>query len=185
MQQAYFLADEAFPTFTNPYEPLGELFQTPELGTMNYVFVIIMALIFAFLVFLFFSWHMATFYVDGKVFINIAQPFMREIHPPVPKKDGYRFLCWCWDTELEEPATMPYHIKLFNVTFYAKFEAIAGEEAVGGTDTPGDASALPHTDALDGEHLVVAPLRHRHEPVVLPPIDGDSHPLDRSPDSQE
>ena len=96
---------------------------TPILAAGTVIFVLCLALLFAFLIFLFFSRHTACFYVDGILYKRFSATFMTEIVFPVPEdKPGMRFVGWYFDTELEEPAELPCHIHLFNVKFYAKFE---------------------------------------------------------------
>ena len=98
-----------------------EFFALPKITTEFQIFWVALLLIFAFLVFLFFSWHTAFFYVDDKVYTTVSAPFSQQIEMPRPEKEGYVFVAWCRDTELEEPISTAYVMRLFNVNFYAKF----------------------------------------------------------------
>ena len=107
----------------NEVPELKDYFELPHISTGTVIFVLCLALLFAFLIFLFFSRHTACFYVDGILYKRFSATFMTEIVFPVPEdKPGMRFVGWYFDTELEEPAELPCHIHLFNVKFYAKFE---------------------------------------------------------------
>ncbi len=107
--------------------PVEDVFQ--NLGDFDFVGISIVILLFTFLVFLFFSSHTAFFYVDGELFYKERQVYMTDITPPTPEKEGYRFVEWCRDEELLEPAEIPYNIRLFDVKFYAKFERLEADAA--------------------------------------------------------
>ncbi len=101
--------------------PPEDLFELPPMTVELWIFWFLLLFLFAFLVFLFFSWHTAYFYVDGKVYTTVSAPFSQAIEMPTPQKEGYTFVAWCRDTELEEPMETAYVMRLFNVNFYAKF----------------------------------------------------------------
>lgn len=104
-------------------KPVEDLFIVP-----NYTLIIVLILIFAFLVFIFFSWHTAFFYIENELFFSVTKPFSHAVEPPeAPEKEGFRFVSWCKDIELLEPCEMPYIIRMFNVKFYAKFEPLSEE----------------------------------------------------------
>ncbi len=105
--------------------PVEDIFQ--NLGEFDYIGLTVVLLLFTFLVFLFFSSHTAFFYVDGELFYKERQVYMTDITPPTPNKEGYRFVEWCRDEELLEPAEIPYNIRLFDVKFYARFEPLDSE----------------------------------------------------------
>ncbi len=110
-------------------KPVDEFFRWPNPDDINYWLIGVLILVFAYLVFLFFSWHTAFFYVDGELFYKEARPFMHDVLPPEPTKEGHRFIGWCKDAECCEPAAMPCSIRLFNAKYYAHFEPISAEEA--------------------------------------------------------
>ena len=100
-------------------------FTVPEMTPATMIFIGVLGVLFFFFVFLFFSWHSAVFYVGEEEYTRVSAPFMKEIVLPIPEaKDGRRFLGWCKDAELHEPYTKEtYLVKLFNASFYAKFES--------------------------------------------------------------
>lgn len=99
-------------------------FTVPEMTPATMIFIAVLAVLFFFFIFLFFSWHSAVFYIGDTEYTRVSAPFMKEIPLPVPEaKDGHRFLGWYKDAEFHEPYTKEtYLIKLFNASFYAKFE---------------------------------------------------------------
>ncbi len=113
--------------FLVPQDPIVEF---PAFTQDTLIFLIVMALLFAFLVFLFFSCRTAFFYVGETLVEKRLVPFMQDVEPPSPPEvEGKVFVCWCRDIELSEPLVLPYQIKLFDVRFYAKYEDAPTEEA--------------------------------------------------------
>ena len=104
-------------------------FTIPEMTPATMIFIGVLAALFFFFVFLFFSWHSAVFYIGDEEYTRVSAPFMKEITLPVPEaREGRRFIGWYKDAELHEPYTKEtYLVKLFTASFYAKFE---------GDDTP-------------------------------------------------
>ncbi len=115
------------PLFLNfPQEPVVEL---PEFNTETLIFMIVMSLLFAFLVFLFFSCRTAFFYMGETLIEKRLVPFLQEVEPPVPPTvEGKTFVGWYRDFELTDPLELPYQVRLFDVRFYAKYEDAPTEE---------------------------------------------------------
>lgn len=112
---------------------LDTAFEVPDITPATMIFIGVLIVLFAFFVFLFFSWHTAVFYVGDVEYSKVSAPFMKEIPLPVPEaEEGKRFVGWYKDNELfEEYAKANYTMKLFDVTFYAKFETVPTEEENG------------------------------------------------------
>ena len=109
-------------TFLPPESPIKVTL--PDITPATMIFIGVLAVLFFFFVFLFFSWHSAVFYIGDEEYTRVSAPFMKEITlPMLEAKDGRRFVGWYRDTELHEPYTKEtYVIKLFTASFYAKFE---------------------------------------------------------------
>lgn len=117
-----------FFVFAEANYPAEDFFELPPVTIELWIFWFVLLFLFAFLVFLFFSWHTAYFYVDDKVYTTVSAPFSQTLEMPIPEKEGHVFVAWCRDTELEEPIETAYVMRLFNVNFYAKFAPV-GEDA--------------------------------------------------------
>lgn len=126
----------------NANYPAEDFFELPPMTVELWIFWFVLLFLFAFLVFLFFSWHTAYFYVDGKVYTTVSAPFSQAIEMPVPEKEGHVFVAWCRDTELEEPIATAYVMRLFNVNFYAKFVPL-------GEDVSAPDNATEKTDTVE------------------------------------
>ena len=111
------------------YAALGAAIDVPDITPATMIFIGVLILLFAFFVFLFFSWHTAVFYIGDKEYSRVAAPFMKDLPLPIPElEEGMRFVGWYKDSELlEEYEKESYTMKLFDVTFYAKIEPLPEE----------------------------------------------------------
>ena len=112
---------------------IDKIFELPDITPATMIFIGVLVVLFAFFVFLFFSWHTAVFYIGEKEYSKVSAPFMKDIPLPIPEaEEGMRFVGWYKDNELtEEYLKDHYTVKLFDVSFYAKFETLSSEEEPG------------------------------------------------------
>ena len=106
------------------------------------------------------------FYVDGELTETVKVKYKKPIEfAVVPKKDGYKFVCWCVDEDLTTPYEKEYLDRKKALNLYAKYEKLEEEKPVE-QSAPQNVQVEVQTPVVPSEPVISVAPTVPVEPVI-------------------